>query len=561
MKKSNRDNMTAKPKSIEGIFKDNLKLKIPVFQRDYSWKKDNWDELWDDINRGFNNKRKHYLGSVVLVDDDENKEVIDGQQRLTTISILYLAIISNLNDLISNNIDVVNNAARVQDMKKLICDTNLYDLSSTNKLELNENNNSIYADYLVLDKIPENFSNLNVSNKLLVECFMYFKKKIKKVCTPNEKSIQNIKLLLDYYNFISKNLIIIEIVVSDYENAYVIFETLNDRGLDLTVTDLLKNYLFSKVSNNKHKSIKKNWNSIIANVEEKNTTQFIRHYWNSFNNKVTEKELFKAIKEKINTESEVVEFLKDLNNSSEIYAALSDPKHRIWNGDEYIEKYLEEIKMYKVQLCYPVLLATHKCIKDLKIKRKLFRLCSIISFRYIFISNGSANDLERAYNDLCIKINHYRDKIDLNEIEKDMKEFLVPKEEFIAKFNNKVIKTKNNKRVITYILKGIERNLGTSIIEDHTIEHILPESYTEEWDSIFNGEAEEYIYRLGNYILLEKSYNSEIGNENFDNKKEKYIKSVYSDAKKIANLEKWDIKSLENHQLEMANIVNTIWSI
>lgn len=560
MKKSNGDNMTAKPKSIVGVFNDNDKLKIPIFQRDYSWKKDNWEELWNDIKIGFDNNNKHYLGSVVLVGQDKYKEVIDGQQRLTTISIIYLAIISNFNELIEKKIDIENNSKRVQDMRGIICETNLYDFTSTNKLELNENNNLIYSDYLVNNKVPENYLELNQSNKLLVDCFNFFKRRIKKECTITGEANQNVKLMLDYYKYINENLIIIEIVATDYENAYVIFETLNDRGLDLTVTDLLKNYLFSKIDISKHTNIKKHWNDIISNVEEKNTTKFIRHYWNSFNNKVTEKELFKEIKNKIITETDTTKFLEDLDKASRIYSALSDPKNKIWAGDTDIVRYLEEIKMYKVELCYPVLLAAQSCITNLKLKRKIFRLCSIISFRYIFISNGSANDLEKAYNDLCLKINKYKNEIKIELIQKDMKEFLVSKEEFIAKFNNKEIKTRNNKKVITYILKGIERNIGTKINEDHTIEHILPESYTDEWNKKFNNEAQQYIYRLGNYILLEKEYNSEIGNSEFSDKKPRYKESVYNEAKKISELEDWGIEQLENHQYEMAKIANTVWS-
>lgn len=553
-----RDNMNAIPKSIEGILKDNPKMKIPIFQRDYSWKRDNWKELWNDIKMGFKNGNKHYLGSIVLVENEDFMEVVDGQQRLTTISLLYLAIISNFNELISRGIDIKENLTRAQDIKKLICETNLYDISSTNKLCLNENNNMIYSEYLVNDKIPDKEIILNSSNKLLVECFQYFKKEIKKVCTNEGEKNQSFKLLLDYYRYICDKLIIIEITVSDYNNAYIIFETLNDRGLDLTVTDLLKNYLFSKIEPSKHTDIKKCWNDIINNVDEKNATKFIRHYWNSCNTKVTEKDLFKAIKENLYNQDKVIRFINTLNKASEIYKALSDPNSVIWNGDEELIKSLEEIKLYNVDLCYPVLLAAQNNLSNLKLKRKIFRLCSIISFRYIIICNGSANDLERAYNILCIKINAYKDDLDFLKLEKELKEFLVPSEEFIARFTNKVIKTRKNKKLITYILKGIERNRGTKIIENHTIEHILPEKYKDEWNCIFNKEAEEYIYRLGNYVLLEKEINSEIGNELFEVKKQAYSNSVYEGTKRIALLDKWTSIELVKHQENMAKIANCV---
>ncbi|EPY6431076.1 DUF262 domain-containing protein [Clostridium sporogenes] len=556
-----RDNMNAIPKSMEGILKDNPKMRIPIFQRDYSWKRDNWKELWNDIKIGFSNDCKHYLGSIVLVENDDFMEVVDGQQRLTTISLLYLAIISNFNELINNKIDVQQNITRSQDIKKLICETNLYDISSTNKLQLNENNNMVYSEYLVKDKLPSATVNLTSSNKLLVDCFKYFKREIKKACTEEGEKNQSFKLLLDYYRFICDKLIIIEITASDYNNAYVIFETLNDRGLDLTVTDLLKNYLFSKIDSSRHPEIKKYWNDIIKNVDEKNATKFIRHYWNSYNTKVTEKGLFKIIKENLYSQDKIIKFINKLNEVSEIYKSLSEPKSNLWNGDKILVQSLKEIKLYGVDLCYPVLLAAQNNLSNLKLKQKIFRLCSNISFRYIVICNGSANDLERAYNTLCLKINNDKDSLDFSKVTKDLKEFLVPRDEFIASFTNKIIKTKNNKRLITYILKGIERNRGSEIKEDHTIEHILPEKYNQKWNEIFNNEAEEYIYRLGNYVLLEKEVNSDIGNELFENKKVGYNKSVYSGPHKISSFDKWTSKELKKHQQEMGKIAECVWSL
>ena len=215
----------------------------------------------------------------------------------------------------------------------------------------------IYSQYLVKNEIPDDQIKLSCSNKLLIDCFKYFRKQFKKVCTPEGDKNQSIKLLLDYYSFISNNLIVIEIIASDYNNAYIIFETLNDRGLDLTVTDLLKNYLFSKVSSIRHGDIKKCWVEIIKNVDEKNATKFIRHYWNSYNSKVTEKELFKVIKENLDSESKVIEFVQKLSEVSEVYKALSDPKNKLWKGDTALELSLKEIKLYNVDLCFPVLLA------------------------------------------------------------------------------------------------------------------------------------------------------------------------------------------------------------
>lgn len=350
-------------------------------------------------------------------------------------------------------------------------------------------------------------------------------------------------------------------MVSDYSNAYIIFETLNDRGLELTVTDLLKNYLFSKAKQEDHMNMNSIWNKIITRVGEKNITKFIRHYWNSKNSKVTEKELFKVLKKHIDSGVDVKSYLNELEEVSKIYSAISDPNSQVWNSDMELMKYLGDIKLYKVDLCYPVILATQLFITDITLKRKLFRLCSRISFRYIIICNGSAGDLESAYNKICLKIYKEKDKLDFEEVKTMMQEFIVPKEEFLASFNNRSLKTRSYKKIILEILKAVERNLGGKINEDNTIEHILPESPSEEWKGIFKDKCEYYKYRIGNYTLLEKQTNSEIGNESFDKKIVEYKKSSFKMTQKIANLGKWDSDEIDKRQKEMAETVENIWSL
>lgn len=559
------NNMTADPRNLKDIFKDGQYFKVPIFQRDYSWNEEKWIELWNDIEDGIKENRSHYLGSIVLVNNGGYKEIIDGQQRLTTLSVFIKSIHYIINCLIKENIDLQNNIKRAEMVSSFVMNTNnIFNPNDiSNVLNLNKTNNDIYNLYILKDKHCN--SEMCKSNRLLLECYEFFKKKLTKSCSNkfNEINKLDITKLLKYYEYIIGKLIVVEISVSDYANAYVIFETLNDRGLELTVTDLLKNYLFSKEDECNHEMILKIWDNIVSNVDEKNVTKYIRHYWNCKNKKTTEKDLFKTLKRYIDSNNIVIyEFLKEIEEASEVYSAIMDPNNQRWNNDDDLRKYLKEIKLFKVELCYPVLLAAELFLSDLKLKRKIFKLCSRISFRYITISRGAPGDLENAYNDLCLAIFKEKNNLKLKSYVEKMSKFIVPKDEFIAVFKNKEISTRNNKKLIKYILENIERSLSDNgeLMTGYTIEHILPENCSDDWKKIFNDEHSKYRYRLGNYILLEDKDNSEIGNKSFEHKKKIYKDSNYFTAKKISEYDIWDIKSIEKNQKNMAKIAHSIWN-
>lgn len=554
--------MDAKEKTIAQILNDNEKLIIPIFQRDYSWREDNWKQLWGDIKSGYKEQKYHYMGSVVLVENNKVKEIVDGQQRITTLSMLYLAIIKNFLLLINNNINKEDNLKRVEDIRNnIVHKRDLYDLNKVdNKLILNETNNPIYQDYLV-NNIEEQIPNINNdSNDLLVKCYKYYVDQIQKVCTNENEEFPDEKKLLNYYTYISRKILFIQITVTDYSNAYTIFETLNDRGLDLTVTDLLKNYIFSVLSKSEHKEAQRLWRQICDNVGEKYLTKFVRHYWNSCHKKATERDLFRNIKKEIDTDPiKVKELLKTLEKVSYIYAAISEPDNKNWNNNENIKNYLNDIKIYKVDLCYPVILAIELNVTKIELKEKLFKLCSRISFRYIVICEGGANDLENSYNNLCLKINEKKDELNVSEISKEMEKFIVSSETFKLGFKNKILNNRGNKKLINYILEKIEKSMGGCIRDDYTLEHILPENPSQDWKDIFGEEVKKFAYRLGNYTLLEKKLNNDIGNSNYMEKRPVYEESTSKMTKLIATVEKWDKEELGKRQHQMAKIADSIW--
>ncbi len=220
-----------------------LRYEIPKFQRDYSWETEQWDDLWFDIMGLIqDDESEHYMGYLVLqTSNDKNFSIIDGQQRLTTMSLLVLSVLKCIGDLVSQNVDSEDNSRRKDTLlNSYIGYINPVTLISDNKIKLNRNSDEYYRHHLVLLKDNLPIRNINSSEKHMRECFLWFYDRVKKQFKTGE-------LLAGFIDNIVDKLSFTVIVVTDQLNAFKVFETLNARGVQLSSADLLKNYLFSIV--------------------------------------------------------------------------------------------------------------------------------------------------------------------------------------------------------------------------------------------------------------------------------------------------------------------------
>ncbi|HID4048504.1 TPA: DUF262 domain-containing protein, partial [Pluralibacter gergoviae] len=188
--------LSAGDETFGKIIKGDSSYLIPMYQRDYSWDEEHWEDLWNDIiaNRAVNGK--HYMGSIVLIPKEKKQfEVIDGQQRLTTLTIMILSAISIIKDLIDREIDVDENSQRVELlMGDYIGKKSLSSLTTKNKLRLNENNNPYFSSYLLQFRATQNLRRQPKSNRQLLLCFNYFKERL----TSDIYKSENIDGLIDF---------------------------------------------------------------------------------------------------------------------------------------------------------------------------------------------------------------------------------------------------------------------------------------------------------------------------------------------------------------------------
>ena len=560
--------LDTKTLSFNDIIGNGKIYKVPDFQRDYSWEEDNWEDLWNDIMIIKDNNESHYMGSIVLLNKgDSIYQIIDGQQRFTTLSILSLAIIAKLKELVSRDIDKSNNEERIELlMKEFIGQKDSVSLTYSSKLFLNENNDNFYQRRLLTFTNPIDIKKLLDSEQLLWKAYEFFKLKISQLFNNTQDGTELASFLK---NLIGKNLLFIQITVEDELNAYTVFETLNSRGVELTSTDLLKNYLFSLVakSSSDLEQIKQQWKKIISIIGLKKFPIFLRDYLNTKMKLINKGYLFKAIKATIKKDEDVFTLLDSLEEFAYIYMALGNPNDDYWKEDKDLYESIDALKLFGVTQHKPLLMVAYKYLeaKDFK---KLLQAIVTISYRYSVIGKQQTNIMDKTYNKASLKIFKGQSAITIQEVLLSVKELYLSDDEFKNLFEGKTFDTNNSKhkKQARYTLYKIEGQISNGNKYDYTsdsgtIEHILPENLTEEWQEIFSEDEHiRNVYKLGNFTLLESNKNRDAADNIFSIKTTIYQDSRYMMTQKIEASE-WNISAIKQRQTRLAIIACGIWKI
>ena len=548
--------------SLSDIIGNGKTYTVPPYQRDYSWKQDQWEDLWNDILAIEASGGVHYMGSIVLQNMKEKRyHVIDGQQRFSTLTLIVLAVIHQLNSLIARGIDTADNQERVSLLqKKFIGDKDPGSLTYSSKLKLNENNDSFFQSNLLVFRAPINPNILQDSDKLIWRAYNFFVDQV----TRHFKDVDQGEAIANFLNrLVSEKLMFIQIVVEDELSAYTVFETLNSRGVGLTATDLLKNYLFSIATSVDLPHIKNKWRRIIEVIGLDDFPVFLRHYWISKYKNIRQEYLFKAVKGSVTTSPEVIVLLDSLEDNALLYNALSSYADSIWEGHKEIKKRVNELTLFKEKQAFPILIAAYNNLSKEDFA-KVLRLVSIITFRYTVIGKLPTNLKEDVYNKAAMAISQ-REATSFNQIAGQVRPLYPADIDFKKSFSIKSISTKRGRKLLRYVLYAIENHLSQADYDFEenpgTIEHILPENdnenYTEEFPAAIH---DSLVYRLGNYTLLEEDKNRACATLPFADKKKVYHTSQYELSQQITS-DRWTPNTLDRRQDRLADYASSIWRV
>ena len=549
-----------------------LSYRVPPFQRDYAWTEDEWDDLWQDMVALFEEdcEPTHYMGYLVLQSaDNKSFDIIDGQQRITTLSIMILASLSLLKDFEAAGLDAGKNQRRREQLQvSYIGYINPVTLVSQPKLSLNRHNYKFYQTYLVpLEKLPQR--GLNPSEHLLRKAFGWFKDRLKKRVGTLQDSGMKLAAFLD--SLVDK-LFFTVITVTDELNAFKVFETLNARGVRLSTTDLLKNYLFSVLSTEdtheaELRSLEDRWEHITGLLGRESFPDFLRVFWNSRNKAVRKSDLFKTIRKKIADSGAAFQLLRDLDQMAEVYASLRDPKSALWDREE--KEALEQLSMFNVRQPLAMLMACHNRFfeRERSAFTHILKAVAVVSFRYNVICNLPAHEQESVYDKIAFDVSN-RESIMYSEVTQALMDVYPNDDKFKAAFAEKAFLTTNsrNKKVLRYILFAIERQKSGCDFDfesaKYNIEHILPEKPSQTWSHIEEAKQNSLIYRIGNMTPLETALNREIGNDGYDVKRSSYARSAFQITRAVAeHYDSWDENKIDARQKRLAQAAAGIWKI
>jgi len=539
---------------------------VPPYQRDYSWTEEQWEDLWLDLSElAANSDAVHYMGAIVIEEKtDRLFSIIDGQQRVATLSIFVLAVIAELHALANKGSAASENRQRAEALRsRFVGERDPASLVESSKLSLNAVDNAFYQDYLVQLREPHNPRALPKSNRLLYECSGYFRRQISMRIAEGLTGEGLARLASETAG---RQLMFIRILVDDELNAYTVFETLNARGLGLSSTDLLKNYLFSRLRTKSDlAALQRRWQALLRVVGQERFPEFLRYHLQCELPRVRSQRLFKLVRERVGDGASVFLLLDELERRSEVFAALFDPTHAYWIDRRGCAVHVSALNVLKVRQMTPLVFAAWERFSEADFTR-LLKLLVAVLFRYSAVSGLNTNTLELTFHEAARAVLKGGAK-GPSEVFSTIQSIYIDDERFRDDFMRLAPEdSRQGKKLTQYILGALESDASGRTFDPNSdpasIEHVLPENPVAEWDESFPTEAQvKMVGRLGNMTLLEPGLNREVGNASLEVKLEAYRRSRYQLTAHIAEMEpsEWTPSSIEARQRHLAGRAVHIW--
>lgn len=550
--------------------------RIPRFQRPYSWDRDNIQDFWNDIIK--DQSADYFIGSMVVYKEGNQRYgVVDGQQRLTTITILLCVL--------RNFFEKLGHADLARGIQGLVERNNI-----ENQQEFvlsTETSYPFFQDHIQKWGRPEvdtsqlkEEDNLRNSYTQLTSLVMGAIQSIEDntTITEREKQKQKKEVLIEIRDALL-NLKIIFVKMDNEDDAYIIFETLNTRGKDLSLSDLVKNHL-TKHLRNKSKSIdqtKIKWEKILETIESSSsdisTDTFIHHFWLSKYEYLPSKKIFKELKKQV-TNTNARNFLDSLAKDSVIYRYIHETNYKTWSKPEKdVRNSLDALQAFRVQQQTPCVLSLAREYenKKLKIRHLKEALFSIENFHFLFTavtSQRSSGGISGMYASLGRRLYEAVDTQECVQIIKELKEKLrerIPdKSEFKALFPH-IIYTNNfskQRKLVKYILvnlyKHTNKNGVPTDFDSMTIEHLIPQSLIGKTTNY----TDQIIGQLGNLILVDESTNLQLSEKAFSEKMQILKTSQYPLPDELKDKTQFTHKDIDERTDLLAEVAyDTIWKI
>lgn len=553
--------ITCQDRTVEFIFQSHY-FEIPRFQRPYSWDRDNWDEFWNDVFQS--QQTDYFIGSVVTFAKGQYKAIVDGQQRLTTITLLLAAI---------------RNSYRQNSFEDRASGTQSF-------IERNNKNNEPtyvlrtetsypYLQTVIQKSEPQKkVSKLSEEEALIEAAFQYFNTKVSDELTQIELASNGtsstkkvrIKKRLDDLRETLLSLKLIYVELDNEDDAYQVFETLNTRGKDLATADLIKNHLarLLREKNSNSDDVKVRWSVMSDNIkaisiEGIDLDGFLYHYWLATNTVTQKREIFKAVRTAIKTKPAAKKPLDELVTFSEVYRDLHEVNLRKWRTDELeIKASIEAIIKFRVRHPLPLMMTAlrkydAKTLSKVEVLR-IFQVIEMFTFVNTSLMNArSSGGVAQMYASHAKALSSVSEPVRRQKVIEEFVDKLASKlptkEVFVGKFEG--LKYSDNyssqKREVQYVVTKLFALMFPAVAinpSEMSIEHIEPQSSKSMTDS--------QVASIGNLWFLKTAFNNELGNAPANAKLKKYKDSQLPCDETLLKALNWTATEIELRTKELA---------
>ncbi|WQY53251.1 DUF262 and DUF1524 domain-containing protein [Helicobacter pylori] len=532
---------------------------IPIYQRVYSWEKEQCKQLWDDIIKTGGNDQieGHFIGSIVFVHDGiyttnyNELLIIDGQQRLTTITLLFIALRNYLND----EDEFLEKFSRQKIQNRYLINSDEKG-DKKFKLILSEPDRDTLLSLIDKDRRKPSEPSLKI-----MENFKLFEEWIRK----NTDKLETIFKGLD-------KLMMVEISLErGKDNPQLIFESMNSTGKDLTQTDLIRNYILMGLEPEKQKIFyKKYWRAMEEDFKQNETlfNQFVRHYLTIKTREIPNinkvYEAFKDYRQKKGIEIE--DLLKDLQKYCGFFCRIVFKKE----VDKELNKALSFLVDLERDVIYPLLLELYSDYKDGVLFEKDFISIIYLIESYICrraVCGLGTNSLNKIFASFTKKINkdQYLESIKAHFLSLETTKGKFPKDsEFKNLFTTIDFYNLKEKKYFFERLENFDTKEPVNT-KECTIEHIMPQTLTKEWKKDLGGNFQaihdKYLHTIGNLTLT--GYNENYSNNSFQEKRDMekgFKQSPLRLNQSLKDLESFGEEEIKKRANDLADWALKIWT-
>lgn len=537
-------------------------LAVPLNQREYSWTEKEVGELLEDLHQAINeDKSEYFLGTVVTTRPATSAlEVVDGQQRLATCTILLAAI----RDYFFSK----NDSMMIEAIEDFLFTIDRDRRERVPRLTLNVDDDKFFRDSVLPkpnEKIRKKATAVKASHERIAAASRVAAEHVENILRPFNESVRS-DYLNKWVNFLQHKARIIFLTASDNANAYVMFETLNDRGLRTTQADLVKNYLFSQADTRINEA-QERWSrmrGLLESLGEEVTLTYLRHLSISKYGYLKEREVFDRISSSVRGRTAAIDFLETLSVCAGDYVAILSPEHPKWNG--YPDGMRSSVKTLNFLGLYPLrplMLAVAGNFSSQNVATS-FRLFVSWSVRFLIAGGGRSGSVEKALASCARDVTQGTIK-NVEGMLKALDDVIPSDGDFQEAFSTKRV---SSTALARYYLRAMELyrkgDAQPEWVPNEEIiinlEHVYPDKPTpEDWPLFEPETGPAYLKRIGNMALLQASKNSEIGNQGPSVKWKQYESSTFLFTKDVASYGEWGPKQIEDRQRDMSEYAVKTW--